>query len=125
MPATPDLDSGYKIADPAGMLIGELPPLDRHPGIYFREVLMPQWGLKVAPLARAIGVNRANLHEVLSGRSDVSRELAYRLGALLNDHVGDFLIGYQLAWDIERERERREQLKREIERLPTPAEPPR
>ena len=111
----------YKFDDMAQMLVGQLPPLDKHPGVYFREVVMPQWGLKVAPLARAIGVNRANLHEVLSGRSDVSRELAYRLGALLNDHVADFLIAYQHTWDIERERGRREVLKRAIVRIDAPA----
>ncbi|WP_408591199.1 transcriptional regulator [Novosphingobium sp.] len=110
----------YKIADPAEMMVEHQPPLHIHPGIFIRDVLLPQYGLKVAPLARLIGVARPNLHHVLQGERDVSRELAYRLGALMDDAVADLLIGYQLAWDKQQEADRREALKREITRLPKP-----
>lgn len=110
----------HKITDPAKMMIEHQPPLDIHPGVFIRDVLLPQYGLKVGPLARMIGVARPNLHHVLQGSRDVSRELAYRLGALMNDHVADFLISYQMAWDKQQEAGRREELKREITRLPAP-----
>lgn len=112
----------FKITDPVEMLVEHQPPLHIHPGVFIRDVLLPQYGLKVAPLARMIGVARPNLHHVLQGNRDVSRELAYRLGALMNDHVADFLINYQVAWDKQQEAARREELKREITRLPAPAQ---
>lgn len=108
----------FKIEDPAAMLVEHLPPLDRHPGVFIRDTLMPEFGLNVAQLSRLIGVNRSNLHNVLQGNVDVSRDLAYRLGALMNDHVADLLINYQLQWDLQQECDRREGFKREIERLP-------
>ena len=112
----------FKITDPEKMKVTHQPPLHIHPGVYIRDVLLPQYGLKVAPLARLIGVARPNLYHVLQGSRDVSRELAYRLGALMNDHVADFLISYQLAWDKQQEVGRREELKREINRLTAPTE---
>lgn len=111
----------FKIVDPAEMTIERQPALDRHPGVYFREVIMPQHGLKLAPLARLLQANRANLHEVLAGRKDLSRDMAYRIGALLGDPMADFLISYQLQWDLQQEEPRREELRRLIERIPAPA----
>ncbi|WP_156428065.1 hypothetical protein [Novosphingobium sp. FSW06-99] len=112
----------FKITDPQEMKVGPLPPLHIHPGVFIRDTLLPQYGLKIAPLARLIGVARPNLHHVLQGERDVSRELAYRLGALMNDHVADFLISYQVEWDKQQEAARREELKTQIARLPVPAD---
>ena len=113
--------SQYKITDPAEMLVRRQPPIDKHPGVFLRETIMPQWKLNVSELARRLSVNRANLHNVLTGNADVSRDLAYKLGALLRDEVADFLIAYQNAYDLEREKEKRETFKQTIERLPEPA----
>lgn len=111
----------HKITDPAEMSV-KLPPLDRAPGCFLRDVILPEYGMtNVADLARRLGVNRPNLVNVLGGTSSVSRELAYRLGALLNDHVADLLIAYQHAWDLQTEAPRREAVKAEVERLPAPA----
>jgi len=112
----------HKIVDAYEMLVGPMPPVTKHPGEFIRDVLLPEYGLNVAKLARLIGVNRPNLHNVLSGRVDVSRDLAYRLGALMNDHVADFLISYQIAWDKTQDAERRQAYKGTIERI-TPIDP--
>ena len=104
----------FKIGDPAHQQVSALPPLTVHPGTWIRDVILPEYGLDISKLARLIQVNRANLSEVLAGKRDVSRELAYRLGALLNDHVADLVIAYQQAWDVERERGRREELRQMI-----------
>jgi len=114
-------DAEFKITDPDEMIVKHLPPLDVHPGVFVRDTLLPQYGLNIAALARLLDVNRPNLHRVLSGERDVSRELAYRLGALMNDHVADLLISYQMAWDKQQEAPRREALKAQITRLPAPA----
>ncbi|OYW51152.1 MAG: hypothetical protein B7Y36_18925 [Novosphingobium sp. 28-62-57] len=112
--------ANYKIDDPLEQLVDALPPLTKHPGVWLREVILPEWKLGISELSRLIDVNRPNLSNVLSGKADVSRELAYRLGALFNDHVADLLIAYQHAWDIEQERGRREEIKLAIARLPEP-----
>lgn len=120
MPKPPPED--YKIHDEADMMVVDLPPLDRPPGVFLREVILPEWGAtKIAPLAAALKVNRPHLVDVLNGRGNVSRELAYRLGARFNDHVADLLIAYQHQWDLQQERGRREELKKEIEAVPAPA----
>lgn len=107
----------YKIHDAAEQLVAALPPLDRHPGLFIRDVLLPEWGLNISKLATLLTLNRANLSQVLSGQREVSRDLAYRLGALMNDEVADLLIAYQHAWNIDQERTRRAQIKAEISRL--------
>ena len=121
MPNAPS--ASFKITEAAEQVVKSLPPLDRHPGCYLRDVILPEYGMQnVSELARRLAVNRPNLVNVLAGRSDVSRDLAYRLGALMNDHVADLMISYQHAWDLARERDRRAQFKAEIERLPEAAE---
>lgn len=115
-------NSEFKIRDVEEMRVKALPPLDRPPGVYLREVILPAWGAtNISGLAAALKVNRANLIDVLNGKVSVSRELAYRLGARFNDHVADLLIAYQHQWDIEQDRARREALKLEIERVAEPA----
>lgn len=111
----------FKIRDAQDQLVRELPPLDQHPGVFARDVLLPEYGLNISDVARLLKLNRANLSEVFSGKREVSRDLAYRLGALMRDQVADLLIAYQHSWDLQHERERREQFRREIERLPDPA----
>lgn len=113
----------FKLMDAQDQLVRALPPLVQHPGLFLRDVILPSWGqTNVAALARALGVNRPNLVNVLKGDVDISRELAYRLGARLNDQVADLLINYQLQWDLQQERGRREGLKAEIERVAAPVE---
>jgi addiction module HigA family antidote len=104
----------YKISDPAEMAIFKQAPVTVHPGIYLRDTIMRDQGLKVAPTAKALGISRRGLLNVLEGSSDITRDLAYKFGAYLGDHVADFLINHQNAYDIAREREKREAYKATI-----------
>ncbi|MFS0737572.1 hypothetical protein ABC347_11025 [Sphingomonas sp. 1P06PA] len=105
----------------ADMIVNAVPPLTQHPGGFIRDTLLPEFGLSVAETARRIGVDRAGFHGVLTGKYDVSRDLAYKLGALMNDAVADLLIAYQHAYDLEKERDKRAAYREKIERLPVPA----
>jgi plasmid maintenance system antidote protein VapI len=108
----------FKISDPAEMAVGKLPPIDRPPGRFLRDVILPEYGLtNVAEIARRIDVQRVGLVKILQGERDVSREMAYRFGALLNDHVADLLIAYQHAWDLQSEVDKRKAFRRSITRL--------
>lgn len=109
--------SEYKIEKASEMIVGAVPPLSKHPGEFIRDVLLPEYGLNVSEAARRLGVNRPGLHGVLTGKYDVSRDLAYKLGALMRDEVADLLIAYQHAYDLEQERDRRESFKATIERV--------
>jgi addiction module HigA family antidote len=112
--------SQYKITDPAEMLVTSQAPIRKHPGLFIRDTLLPEWGLSVSEAARRLKVDRAGFHGVLTGRYDVSRDLAYKLGALMRDEVADLLIAYQHAFDLQKEKDRREDFKAQIERLPEP-----
>ena len=107
----------YKIEKASDMIVSALPPIDRHPGIFIREVLLREYGLSVAETARRINVDRAGFHNTLAGKYDVSRDLAYKLGALMRDEVADLLIAYQHAYDLAREKGKREAYKESIERI--------
>lgn len=107
----------YKIERASEMIVGALPPITQHPGQFIREVLLPEYGLSVAETARRLKVDRAGFHGVLTGKYAVTRDLAYKLGALMRDEVADLLIAYQHAYDVAGERDRREAFKAEIERV--------
>lgn len=117
----PKAPQDFKISDPAEMAVSVSPAPDRHPGLFIRDTLLPEYGLNISRLCEVLKLNRSNVSAVLSGKSDVSRDFAYRLGALLNDHLADLLINWQHLWTLEQERPRRQELAREIERLPAPA----
>ena len=110
-------DAQYKIAKASEMIVDAVPPIDRHPGLFIKAVLLPEYGLSVAETARRLKVDRAGFHGTLTGKYDVSRDLAYKLGALMRDEVADLLIAYQHAYDLAKERDRREAFKETIERL--------
>jgi len=111
--------SQYKIEKAADMIVSAIPPDTPHPGAFIKDTLLPDYGLSVAEAARRLGVDRAGFHGVLTGKYDVSRELAYKLGALMNDHVADLLIQWQLRHDLDREKAKRDAYKTTI----SPAEP--
>lgn len=112
----------YKITDARDMVVRGLPLIDRHPGLFLRDVILPEFGVtNVAELARRLDVQRVGLVKILAGGRGISRDMAYRFGALLNDEVADLLIAYQQAWDLQQEQQLRQHLREAIERLPEPA----
>lgn len=110
------MKNAHKIEDPADMaVIGQ--PMAGHPGKFIRDVLIPEYGLNVAKAARLMNINRRGFINALEGQVSVTRELAYRLGALLGDEVADLLIQWQLKYDLETEAEKRAAYRQTIERL--------
>ena len=53
-----------------------------HPGEILREEYLPDYGLSVAGLARAAGVSRQSVNELLRERRALSPEMAVRLATL-------------------------------------------
>ena len=49
-----------------------------HPGLFIRDYLKPR-GLSITAVARALGVSRQALNNVINGQSAISPEMAIRL----------------------------------------------
>lgn len=70
-----------------------------HPGQMLREDFLPDYGLTVSALARAIGVSRQTVNELLRERRAVSPEMALRLSRLFGNSP-EFWLNAQRAVDL-------------------------
>ena len=70
-----------------------------HPGEMLREDFLPDYGLTVSGLARALGVSRQTINEVLRERRAVSPEMALRLSRLFGN-TPEFWLNAQRAVDL-------------------------
>jgi addiction module HigA family antidote len=75
-----------------------------HPGEMLREDFLPDCGLTVSSFARAIGVSRQTINEVLRERRALSPRMALRLSRLFGNSP-EFWLNAQRAvdlWDAEK-----------------------
>ena len=75
-----------------------------HPGEMLREDFLPDYGLAVSGLAKALGVSRQTVNELLREHRAVSPEMALRLARLFGN-TPEFWLNAQRAvdrWDAER-----------------------
>lgn len=75
-----------------------------HPGEMLREDFLPDYGLTISSLARALGVSRQTINELLRERRAVSPEMALRLSRLFGNSP-EFWLNAQRAvdlWDAEK-----------------------
>jgi len=70
-----------------------------HPGAMLREDFLPDYGLTVSSLAKAIGVSRQTVNELLRERRAVSPEMALRLSHLFGNSP-EFWLNAQRACDL-------------------------
>ena len=75
----------------------QVPPT--HPGEMLREDFLPDYGLSVASLARALGVSRQTINELLRERRSLSAELGLRLARLFGNSP-EFWLNAQRAVDL-------------------------
>ena len=59
----------------------ELPPV--HPGEIIKEDILPSVGLSVTAAAKALGVSRPMLHDILAGRQPLSAIMCLKVARLL------------------------------------------
>ena len=84
-----------------------------HPGEMLREDFLPDYQLTVSSLAKALGVSRQTVNELLRERRSVSPEMALRLARLFSNSP-EFWLNAQRAvdlWDAIHE------MRREVERI--------
>src|SRR4030043_1554693 len=84
-----------------------------HPGEMLREDFMPDYGLSVSSIAKALGVSRQTVNELLRERRAVSPEMALRLSRLFGN-TPEFWLNAQRAIDLW---EAHRSCKKEIERI--------
>jgi addiction module HigA family antidote len=70
-----------------------------HPGEMLREDFMPDYGLSVSGIAKALGVSRQTVNELLRERRAVSPEMALRLARLFGN-TPEFWLNAQRAVDL-------------------------
>ncbi len=70
-----------------------------HPGEMLREDFLPDYSLTVSSLAKAIGVSRQSINELLRERRRVSPEMALRLARLFGNSP-EFWLNAQRAVDL-------------------------
>jgi len=84
-----------------------------HPGEMLREDFMPDFGLNVAGFAKALGVSRQTVNELLLERRAISPAMALRLSRLFGN-TPEFWLNAQRAVDLW---EAARIMKKEIERI--------
>ena len=84
-----------------------------HPGEMLREDFLPDYGLTISRFAKAIGVSRQTVNELLRERRAVSPEMALRLSRLFGNSP-EFWLNAQRAVDLW---EAARNIKRTIERI--------
>src|SRR5213596_3170534 len=70
-----------------------------HPGEMLREDFLPDYGLSVSSFAKALGVSRQTVNELLRERRSVSPEMALRLSRLFGNSP-EFWLNAQRAVDL-------------------------
>ncbi|PTB82642.1 addiction module antidote protein, HigA family [Pseudidiomarina aestuarii] len=70
-----------------------------HPGEMLREDFLPDYQLSIAELARALGVSRQSINELMRERRAVSPEMAVRLSRLFGNSP-EFWLNAQRAVDL-------------------------
>lgn len=86
-----------------------------HPGQHIRSEL-DHLGKSVAEAAEALDVTRQQLHNVVTGRSGITPEMAVRLAAGIGG-TADGWIGLQRAYDVAQVQKRAAEITARVRRL--------
>jgi addiction module HigA family antidote len=76
-----------------------LPPV--HPGEIIREDILPEVGLSVTAAARALGVSRQMVHDILAGRKPLSAVMCLKVARLFGS-TPEFWMRLQAEYDLKK-----------------------
>jgi addiction module HigA family antidote len=76
-----------------------LPPV--HPGEIIREDILPEVSLSVTATARALGVSRQMVHDILAGRKPLSAVMCLKVARLFGG-TPEFWMRMQAEYDLKR-----------------------
>ena len=81
--------------------INGLPPI--HPGEIIREDILPEVGLSVADAAKALGVSRQMVHDILAWRKPLSAVMCMKVSRLFGS-TPEFWMRLQSDYDLKKPR---------------------
>ena len=76
-----------------------LPPV--HPGEILREDILPEVGLSVTAVAKALGVSRQMVHDILAERKPLSAVMCLKISRLFGS-TPEFWIRLQAEYDLKK-----------------------
>ena len=86
-----------------------LPPV--HPGEIIREDILPEAGLSVTATAKALGVSRQMVHEILAGRKPLSAVMCMKVSRLFGS-TPEFWMRLQSEYDLKKAAQNKGVMKR-------------
>ncbi len=92
-----------------------LPPV--HPGEILKEDILPSVGLSVTAAAKALGVSRQLLHDVLSERRPLSAVMCLKLSRLLGGSP-EVWMRLQAAYDLKKAEQDKKIMERVVRIMP-------
>lgn len=75
----------------------ERPPTS--PGEFMTEDILVEYGLTQGALAKALGVSRRSINQIVNNRRAITADMALRL-ARYTGGTADFWLGTQMSWDL-------------------------
>ncbi len=72
-----------------------------HPGEIIREDILPEVGLSVTAAARALGVSRQMVHDILAGRKPLSALMCLKVSRLFGS-TPEFRMRLQAEYDLKK-----------------------
>jgi addiction module HigA family antidote len=81
-----------------------------HPGEIIKELCLEPLGLSVTDTAKALGISRKTLSNILNGHAGISPEMAVRL-SLAFDTSSESWLNQQLQYDLWQAEQGRKKLK--------------
>ena len=95
-----------------------LPPV--HPGEIIREDILPEAGLSVTATAKALGVSRQMVHEILAGRKPLSAVMCMKVSRLFGS-TPEFWMRLQADYDLKKAAQNKTLMKRVARIVPVKA----
>src|ERR1019366_6552528 len=92
-----------------------LPPI--HPGEIIKKDILPSVGLSVTAAAKALGVSRQMLHDILAERKPLSALMCLKVARLFGG-TPELWIRLQAAYDLKKAERNKKVMKRVVRILP-------
>ena len=92
-----------------------LPPV--HPGEILREDILPEVGLSVTAAAKALGVSRQMVHDILAERKPLSAVMCMKVSRLLGS-TPEFWMRLQAEYDLKKAAQNKKVMKRVAQIVP-------
>ena len=77
-------------------------PIERaptSPGEFVAEDILREYGLTQGELAKALGVSRRTINQIVNNRRSITADMALRLGRYTGT-TAQFWLNIQVAWDL-------------------------